>query len=53
MCVEAQDAEAVLAAVEQWVRRVQVVHGAWCAQSAERSGMVAWGNLKVVQKSFS
>ena len=53
MCVEAQDAEAVLAAIEQWVRRVQVVHGAWCAQSAERSGMVAWGNLKVVLDSFS
>ena len=29
MCVEAQDAEAVLAAAEQWVRRlVQVVRGA-------------------------
>lgn len=40
MCVEAQDAEAVLAAAEQWLRRVQVVHGAWRAQSAERSGML-------------
>ena len=38
MCVEAQVAEAVLAAAEQWMRRlVQVVHGARHARGAPQS----------------